>query len=232
MGKITALRMNKGRGQLVSVYVDGSLAFSVGKAIAAREGLRPEQELSEDRIEALTRRDRYERCLAAATGYLALRPRSLSELKIRLKRHGFDAETLDSVTGTLKAQGLLDDAAFARFWTDNRQSFSPRSRRMTRIELQRKGVTRDIVDDAVSAIDDEESAYRAAAGRLRSLRNADYEQFLRRLGSYLARRGFGYDVIRRTVERAWKEAEHQETFPANGNAGRIEHTTFNLTEGR
>jgi regulatory protein len=210
MGKITALHVSKGRGRRVNVFLDGRFAFSVGAGMAAMEGLRPEQDLSAEQIETLVKRDRYERCLAAATRYLAYRPRSHSEMRERLQQRGFESDTQQAVIERLKGQGLLDDAVFASFWKDNRESFSPRSRRMTRIELERKGVARDIIDQAVNGIDDEASAYRAASSHARSLRRADHEEFCRRLGAYLKRRGFAYDVVEPTVEKVWRETESGE----------------------
>ncbi len=53
---------------------------------------------------------------------------------------------------------MVDDMAFAQFWKDNRESFSPRSQWLTKLELRRKGVASDIIDQIVDTIDDEDSA--------------------------------------------------------------------------
>jgi SOS response regulatory protein OraA/RecX len=55
--------------------------------------------------------------------------------------------------------------------------------------------------------DDTENAYRAAAGRARSFTAVDYQSFRRRIGEYLKRRGFGYEVINSTIMRLWQERE-------------------------
>jgi hypothetical protein len=34
---------------------------------------------------------------------------------------------------------------------------------------------------------------------------SDYQSFQRRLGDYLKRRGFAYEVINLTIERIWQE---------------------------
>ena len=216
MGKITDLRPNKGHGRRVSVFLDGRFAFSVGDDVASREDLQPEQTLTAERIGTLVESDRHERCMSAATRYLASRPRSHAELRERLRRRGFDSDTQEAVIARLKEQGLLDDANFARFWTDNRESFSPRSRRLTRMELQKKGVPRDIIDQAVNVIDDQARAYRAALSRVYSLRHSDREEFRCRLGAYLQRRGFGYDVVVRTVEELWKDKESADESSGTG----------------
>ena len=103
----------------------------------------------------------------------------------------------------LKEQELVDDIAFAQFWKQNRESFNPRSQWLTRLELKRKGVAEDIINQAVDAVDDDDCAYRAALNKARSLPTSDYQSFRRRLGEYLKRRGFSYGVINNTVKRLW-----------------------------
>jgi len=204
MSKITAIRVGRRRGKRVNVFLDGGYAFSLEAEVAIREGLEVGQELSANQIETLTRSDCFHRCLNAAAHYLGYRPRSEFELRERLQRRGFDGDNVDAVLAKLKEQGLVDDMAFAQFWRDNRQSFSPRSQWLTKLELRQKGVAADIIDQVVDAADDE-SAYRAALSKARSLSPSDYQSFRRRLGEYLKRRGFGYGVISHTVERIWQE---------------------------
>jgi len=205
MSKVTALRMGRGRRKRVNVFLDGRFAFSLEAEVAIKSGLQVGQELSSDQIETLTGSDHFHRCLNAAAHYLTYRPRSESEIRGRLHRRGFDGDSIEAVITKLKEQGLVDDIAFAQFWKDNRESFSPRSQWLTKLELRRKGVADSIIDQVVDEIDDDDSAYRAALSKARSLHTSDYQSFRRRLGEYLKRRGFGYGVINHTVERLWQE---------------------------
>ena len=126
-------------------------------------------------------------------------------MRERLQRRGFDGDCIEAVIARLKKQGLVDDVAFAEFWKDNRESFSPRSQHLTRLELRQKGVDSNIIDQVVDGTDDSNSAYRAALSKARRLSLSDYQGFRRRLGEYLRRRGFNYEVINHTVERIWQE---------------------------
>ncbi len=207
MNKITGLKTGKGREKRVNVFLNGKPALDLLAEVALKEGLEVGQELSESRLEALARLDRYQRCLNTAIRYLGYRPRSESEIRQRLLKRGFDSEGTEKALARLKEQGLVDDAAFARFWKDNRESFSPRSRRLTRLELRRKGLPGDIIESVISEIDESDSAYRAAMGKARHLPLTDYQLFRRRLGAYLGRRGFDYDIINETVTRIWKERD-------------------------
>jgi regulatory protein len=205
VAKITALRASRGRGKRVRVFMDGRFAFSLEAEVALKEGLKVGQELYTGQIDALTRANQCQRCLDAAAGYLSYRPRSEYELRKRLLKRGFDDDSIEAVLAKLKGQGLIDDGDFARFWKENRQSFSPRSQWLTRLELKQKGVPNEIIEQVASTIDDADNAYKAATRRARSLMVSDYRSFRRRLGEYLKRRGFGYGVINKTIERLWQE---------------------------
>ena len=209
MGKITALRVGKSRGKRIKVFLDNKFAFSLEAEVAVKESLQPGQELAASEIEALARSDHFHRCLNAATHYLSYRPRSEFELRERLHRRGFDDDSVEAVLTKLKEQRLVDDTEFAQFWKDNRESFSPRSQWLTKLELRRKGVADDIIDQVTAAIDDDHSAYRVALSKARILPLSDHQVFRRRLGDYLKRRGFGYGVINHTVERVWQELGEQ-----------------------
>ena len=205
MSKITALRAGKGRDKRLNIFLDGRFAFSLGVEVAVKENLQVGQELFSNQIESLTGSDEVQRCLEAAYRYLGYRPRSESEIRERMQRRGFAAETIDAVVIRLREQALLDDEAFARFWKENRDSFHPRSRWLTGLELKRMGVEDNVVNQAVAGIDDEENAYRAALQKTRHCTPADYQSFRRRLGDYLRRRGFNYEVISHAVEKIWQE---------------------------
>ena len=204
MREITAIRASRGWRKRANVFLDGRFALSLEAEVVVNNGLRVGQELSTTEVEGLARDDSFQRCLDAAIHYLGYRPRSESELRQRLHQRGFDDSNVEVVIVKLKGRGLVDDMAFARFWKDNRESFSPRSRGLTKLELKQKGIADDIIGQVVD-IDDEDSAYRAALGKASHLQRSDYQSFRRRLGGYLRRRGFGYGVINNTVQRLWQE---------------------------
>lgn len=147
----------------------------------------------------------YQHCLDAASRYLAYRPRSVFEVRTRLRQRGFDNPTIEKVIQELGCNGSLDDVAFARFWKENRDSFSPRSGTLLGRELRTKGIAAPIVLEVLEGVDEEGNAYRAAAKRAGRLRGADFEDFRGGLSSFLRRRGFSYDVIEHTVRRLWEE---------------------------
>jgi regulatory protein len=207
MNKIEAIKLSKGRTKRLQIKLLSGLRFSLAPDVAIKEGLKVGQELSEIEITQLIGADHLYRCYNAALKYLSYRNRSEAETKKRLEDRGFDHENIKAVISKLKEHGLIDDFAFAQFWQNNRETFSPRSRWLTKLELRQKGVADDIIDTVVCNLDDNDNAYRAAVSKATHL-PSDQKNFQRRLSGYLQRRGFSYDVIRRTVQRVWQEGNN------------------------
>jgi regulatory protein len=205
MRTITAIDVQKRGKDRVNVSLDGAFAFSLGIEVLEKQGLCLGQMLSDSQREELVKADLFHKCLNAALRLLSYRPRSETEIKTRL-RPRFEEQAIDSVIVHLKARHIVDDVAFAQFWKENRESFSPRSKRMLMLELRRKGIDSGVITDVVEAIDEEQSAYRAAEKKARSWAKEDYNTFRRKLGAFLSRRGFSNEVANRIVERLWQES--------------------------
>jgi regulatory protein len=208
--QITALKAGKNlKGQRSNVYLNGKFAFSLDNEVIAREKLRVGSQVSPDEIKKLAGADRSQLCLNAAFKFLSYRPRSEAETRERLKYKGYDSREIEKAISELKRLQLINDGSFAEFWKENRTSFRPRSQRMVGLELRRKGVEPGIIQQAVSQIDDSESAYKVATTRARTLKAADFQVFRQKMGSYLQRRGFNYGVINKTVRQVWQEQTHE-----------------------
>ena len=119
MDTVTAVKASKRGESRLSIYLNGSFAFSLEKEVVWQHGLHQGQLLSDRELCELRKADLYHRCLGAALRLLSYRPRSEVEMRQRLSLR-FEAETVDRVVSHLKERQTLDDATFARFWKENR----------------------------------------------------------------------------------------------------------------
>ena len=205
---ITAVESTRKRRGRVDVYVDGVVAFDVARATAAARGLRPGVGIDGVEIETIVASDRRRAALETAAAMLARRPHSEREVRRRLALRQFEAGLIDETVARLRDLRLLDDAEFARAWTESRDRSSPRGRRLIVQELRTAGVAAPTAVEAASAVSEDEAAYRVAEKKSRALASCEYRAFRDKLGSHLQRRGFGWDVARATVERCWRDLEH------------------------
>lgn len=191
-------------GRRSNVYLDGRYAFSLTTELAVKE-LRVGDPISDDRYAALVVKDQQARCFDAALRFLGSRPRSEREIRDRLARHEFDVQVVDRVIERLRRIQLVDDAAFAAYWVEQRATHRPRGSRLLKQELRQKGVSQDVLAEALPSDDDEDGAYRAAQRKAVSLRALDERTFKQRLGAFLQRRGYGYETVKPVVGRLWQE---------------------------
>lgn len=205
--KITALRLQKRNPHRVNVFLDGEFAFGLSRIVAA--WLRVGQELTEEKIAALQAEDAVEVAYQRAVRFLSYRPRTREEVRRNLEKHEMPPSVVETVLERLQENGLLDDAAFARAWVENRLAFRPRGARILRQELRQRGVPEKITDAVLEAslLDETDLAYRAGQKRLRRLRHLPWQEFRQKMGAYLARRGFSYDVASEAVRRLWDDLQ-------------------------
>jgi regulatory protein len=127
-----------------------------------------------------------------------------------LRGKDVDGVVIDAVIGRLTHAGLLDDREFARYWIDNRARFNPRGLRGLRHELRQKGISRDIIDDVLTAFDVDAAAEKVVEAGARRLSGEEPRDFRRKLQAYMARRGFSYGVIKPLVQEKLEQRRREE----------------------
>ena len=211
-GKITHLRAQAKDSQRVNMFIDHTFALGVSLTTLAKAGLFVGKEISEEEYAQIEQIESADKAFQAALRFLEARPRSTAEVRERLARKDFAPEAIDAALGRLAELDLLDDAAFARLWVENRQSCRPRGVNALRDELRRKGIDSDVAtavlsDDALTG-DEAGRALTLARGALRKYAGSrDRNTFARRMGGYLQRRGFGFDVVHPIIDQLWSEIQ-------------------------
>jgi len=208
MQVITALTRQKRHPDRVNVFLDGEFAFGLAEIAAAR--LRVGQSISADDIAALEQEDTLEKAKQSAYKYLSYRPRSIAEVERNLRDKSYDELVITQVVIRLQELQLLDDLSFAQFWVEQRDTFKPRSALALRQELMQKGVARDIIDDVLAEVDETAVAHKAAAMRVNRWQHLPEDQFRKKMGGYLQRRGFNYGVIREITDELWENLSHDQ----------------------
>lgn len=154
---------------------------------------------------------------ARALRLLEQRARSQKELRDRLLAAEFEPELVEAVLADLVRVGLIDDREFAHQWVRQRHQYRGKSRRVLERELILKGVgaaDRAAALETISEDDEYEQVRQLAAKRVKSIRElpADHNEHraqLRRLLSYLARRGYSESVAFPVAEAALTERWEQ-----------------------
>ncbi len=201
-GTVTAIQSQVRDPDRVSVFIDGEFTIGIARDVAEDFGLYKDQVLDEALLADLLARNLLARATTAALNFLAYRPRSEGEIRRKLQQGKYPEATIEQVIAKLRDWRYVDDEDFARRWIENRSAHRPRGARLLAQELKAKGIDAGVMNEALEGADLDEAADALTIARQRWRQLHDLEPAVRdrRLTGFLGRRGYGFDVIRSTLD--------------------------------
>ncbi|MEN6356530.1 MAG: regulatory protein RecX [Armatimonadota bacterium] len=207
MGKITAIEPQKRRGYRRSIFVDGEFLVGTHEDIIVALGLGVGQSFDDDRLVEILKAEEIRKARESAFRLLGYRDRSVSEIRKRLIGSDFPEDTVEEVIKQLSGCGLLNDEKFSRGWVNSRTAAKPMGRTRLAWELRSKGIDASTVEEALDSLDEDAEFQLALSVAQKKIGKSDGfdPDSKKRLGSFLARRGFGWEVINRVFEELLHE---------------------------
>ncbi len=152
------------------------------------------------------------KALDRAAASLSRSPCTRARLIERLAKQGFAERAASDACDELERLGYLSDQAIAESVVRGILSSGPAGKRLILSRLLARGVPRELADrvtaQALEGTDAHESALTAARSKMRQMPPAlEKQAVVRRVTSYLARRGIDAGVCREAVRCAWNERE-------------------------
>lgn len=131
---------------------------------------------------------------------LGRRRLTVQQLKKKLFEKGF-IDTVDEVIQRLQEWKYLDDAQYARLYIQSRNRLNPRGLALLRLELQSKGVPKDVVALATQeeSLDEFQLADQILKKKLSSLQRFSPKERYQKAFRFLISRGFRSDVVYRVL---------------------------------
>jgi regulatory protein len=198
---ITAVTPQKNATDRYSIFLDDEFAFGLGVDVVVEFGLHAGMVLDEASIAEIRDREEIVKATNAGLSLLGYRARSTGELETRLRQKGFSPAAITAAIAKLEGWHYLDDEEFAQSWVEQQQTHRPRSRRALQQELRTKGIDREVIESTLeeTEIDEAADALELARKKWASLASQPPEVRQRRLSGFLARRGYGFDIVRKVI---------------------------------
>ena len=139
-----------------------------------------------------------------ALRHLARRDHSRAELARKLAAHG-DADEIDAVIERMGELGLQSDTRYAEAFVRGKAGRFGASR--LRSELARRGIDRDLIDEAIAGecVESEADRARAVLRARFAAAPADAREWARQ-ARFLQTRGFAPDLIRKLLKEPYDES--------------------------
>jgi regulatory protein len=191
--KITNIKQQVRDENRVSIFVDGKYSFSLNLTELLDEKLKVNLEIDEARLSALKKKSDEGKLRMRSMEWLMNRPHSQKEFRDYLRRKKVEPEFVDYLVEYFVTKKLLDDARYAA-WLIEVRSLRLKSQRALQAELRSKGVSSQVIDDALQAnpLNEIQQLKDIIAKKRRLARYQDDQKLM----AYLARQGYGFDDIK------------------------------------
>ena len=214
--KITDLKQGVKNPDRVNVYVNDKFSFSLDISQVVDLNVKVGRVVSSEELSKFKKASEFGKLYQRTLEWVLLRPRSEKECRdyIWRKLRKSSSDTLKAVRPSLwssedisklsleiierlKDKKYLSDENFARYYVENRFSKKGVSAKRLRIELMKKGISKDIIERVLneSSRNDEEEIAKIIAKK-----RAKYND--EKLIQYLLQQGFSYDLVREQVLRS------------------------------
>ena len=150
----------------------------------------------------------------AAADYLANRPRTVEEVRTKLKDKGYEQEEIESAIANLVEFKYLDDYSYCKMYFEYGYTRHRGGKRLIR-ELVEKGVNeqqaKTALEDYVYEMQVDEYKDALEIARREAEDKIIDEKLIARIGRKLDSRGFKMDDIYKVMSevRRWKDTEEQ-----------------------
>jgi len=200
MPTVTLLKSQK-NGKRVNVYLDGTFGFGIDLDNLVLSHIKIGTELTDEEVQKIVRKAEFQKTLDKLLKFAMLRPRSEKEIDEYLKRKKVHESMWKDLVEKLRHFELLDDVKFAKWWVDQRVAFKKISLRVLKLELGKKGINKNVIEDIleVTPIDEEKMARELLEKRDYKWDRFDPKIAKQKKFQYLASKGFSWETIEKVV---------------------------------
>ena len=203
--KITRIENSKHVQERVLVFLEEGDPLRITGHELLQFGLYPGMDLSPQLVVQLQAAGQRSESRVQAARLASGRMLSRKELTDKLSRKGIDPDTAAETADWLEALGAVDDAAYAGVIARHYAAGGYGPGRV-RQELQKRGIPRELWDDALFQLPDSAEAIDLFLRKKLGGRTPD-RAMLKKLSDALLRRGFSWNDIRPALNRLGGEIE-------------------------
>ena len=208
MPTISSIEPQKKRANRFNIFLDGKFAFGVSDHILLENDLKTQKVLTEQEITKILAREQIAKLTDLATNFLSFRPRSEKEVieylakKLAARenikfREASQSLQIDTVIAKLKKYKYINDLEFANWYIQSRSRSRPRGAILLKLELKKKGVSTEIIENLLQKSTKEiDLAQKALEKKIKRWAKLPPLDLKKKVYQYLASRGFDFETIK------------------------------------
>ena len=206
---ITAIEEQKKNKNRRSVFIDGEFAFGMSAEDVYLHRLKEGDKIDKNDLEKIMAGAVLQDAKNLALRYLSYQARTKREMERKLKTYELSQDIVEEVLSFLEAHKFIDDLAYAEKFAQSKIRAGYGKQRL-KSDLFQKGIKRDVIDEVLQAVAEEEDTAQQVKEILeRKIKSDDLKEFneteKQKVLNFLGRRGFSYDEAKAGIRLYWEE---------------------------
>ncbi|MGM9988754.1 MAG: recombination regulator RecX [Bacillaceae bacterium] len=216
---ITKIEIQKKNKERFNIYVDKGqgqgeeYAFSVDQDTFIKYELRKGKELDDLFLTEVLFYEDTRKATLMAINYLSYQMRTAKEVYTYLVEKEVSIPIIQEVLTSLKQQRYLDDKEYAYAFVRTQCNISLKGPTVVKSELKEKGVTNDIIEDAIEQFypfdKQVENAEKWLRKKTKGIQRHSIKELENKMKNYLMTKGFGWDAINIVMETLEGDREQE-----------------------
>ena len=200
--KILSIEPNKNkRNKKNKIILDNDTFFYLYDSEIKKLNLNEESEIDSVLYDTIFEEYLFARAKKKALAILDKTMSSKEQIRTKLRRNDFGDDVIDKVIELLEEYNLLNDYEYAKAYIESYKN--KKSIRELKIELQKRGIDKDIIEELVSEIDDTELELANIEKIVRKYRDAEGNipvEKHNKIKASLYRKGYKLDNILKVIK--------------------------------
>lgn len=209
MAIITKIESQKRNNDRVNIYVDEKFFIAIYKELVFSFNLKKGQEIDTNNFKAILEDEMYMKAKNKALNILSKSSQSEKQIRQKLS-NDFEEHIIDRVLEFLEKYKFIDDEDLATRIVNTNINLNKYGKNKIKQNLYNKGIDKSIIEQTIDEIDSDkefENALYLGKKRFDRLKNENPQKAYQKIGNHLAYKGFNYDIIKKVLNRLFKDID-------------------------
>ena len=204
MATVVSIVKKRGRTAGCIITLDNNETIECSLDLISKHNITKKEDITEEALAAIINDQRMMTARQVALVYATYKTRTSAQVRKKLAEKGYSPEESEATMDFLKEFNYVNDVAYSRAFIEELIKRKPAGKSRITAELKKRGIDVADIKAAIREIFPEDDtltlARDAATKKLRTVRHKTIDKQRSTVVSFLARQGFAWDIIRKTIE--------------------------------
>lgn len=197
MSTITSIEPQVKDKTRCSIFIDGRFYCGIKLEVAVKYRLKAGMVIDKAQLDIIQLETEKAQAVDKALTHISASPKTRKQIRDFLSKKGYVDAVIDYVFDRLDYYGYADDRQYCKMYVE---SVSGKSKRAIEVELLKRGIDKDVIEEELSDLSDDEEEVLTLLKKYLKGKELSKENVYKGC-RYLISKGYDYDTVKAASER-------------------------------